>query len=113
MPVPLAWRRLGGMSTQETFQLTAEMAEAYEANFVPAFFAQWAPRLLDAVGVSPGDRVLDVACGTGIVARTAADLVAPTGSVVGVDLSEAMLAVAGRIRPGLRWVHGDVAALPF
>ena len=101
------------MSTQETFQLTAEMAEAYEARFVPAFFAQWAPRLLDAVGVSPGDRVLDVACGTGIVARTAASRVGPSGSVVGVDLSEAMLAVARRIRPDLRWVRGDAGALPL
>jgi ubiquinone/menaquinone biosynthesis C-methylase UbiE len=101
------------MSTQETFQLTAEMAEAYEARFVPAFFAQWAPRLLDAVGVSPGDRVLDVACGTGIVARTAASRVGPSGSVVGVDLSEAMLTVARRIQPDLQWVRGDAGALPL
>jgi ubiquinone/menaquinone biosynthesis C-methylase UbiE len=101
------------MSTPETFQLTAAVAEVYEAQFVPAFFAQWAPRLLDAVGVAPGQRVLDVACGTGIVARTAADRVGPSGSVVGVDLSEAMLGVAARIRPDVRWTHGDAAALPL
>ena len=99
--------------TQETFQLTAEVAEVYEARFVPAFFAQWANRLLDAAEVTAGQRVLDVACGTGILARTAADRVGPTGSVVGVDLSEAMLAVARRVRPDLDWRQGDAAALPF
>jgi len=97
----------------ETFQLSAEVAEVYEAQFVPAFFAQWAPRLLDAVGVTAGQRVLDVACGTGIVARGAADRVGAAGAVVGLDLSDAMLAVAHRIRPDLQWRQGDAAALPF
>ena len=97
----------------ETFQLTADVAEVYEARFVPAFFAQWAPHLLTAAGVTAGQRILDVACGTGIVARTAADRVGPTGAVVGVDLSDAMLAVARRIRPDLQWRQADAAALPF
>ena len=87
-------------STHETFQLTAEAAEVYEAAFVPAFFAQWAPRLLDAAGVGNGHCVLDVACGTGIVARGAADRVGPSGEVVGLDLSDAMLAVARRVGAG-------------
>jgi len=84
---------------QETFQLSAEVAEVYEANFVPAFFAQWAPRLLDAAGVADGQRVLDVACGTGIVAGGAAGRVGESGAVVGLDLSEAMLSVARRAGP--------------
>jgi SAM-dependent methyltransferase len=96
-----------------SFQLTAEAAEAYEAFFVPAFFAQWAPRLLDAAGVGAGQRVLDVACGTGIVARGASARVAGTGSVVGLDLNEAMLAVARRISPEVDWRAGAAAALPF
>src|SRR5262245_18402472 len=100
-------------TTQETFQLTAEMAEAYEAQFVPAFFAQWAPRLLDAAAVRIGQRVLDVACGTGIVARLAASRVGDSGAVVGLDLNEAMLAVARRIRPDLTWRQGSAEALPF
>ncbi len=99
--------------TQETFQLTQEMAEAYEQQFVPAFFAQWAPQLVDAAGVRTGQRVLDVACGTGIVARTAAGRVGSTGSVVGLDLNEAMLSVARRVSPDLEWRQGDAAALPF
>lgn len=95
----------------ESFQIPIEAAEAYEASFVPAFFAQWAPILCDAAGVGPGTRVLDVACGTGIVARTAAE-VAGAEHVVGVDLNEAMLAVAGRVRADVDWRQGDVAALP-
>jgi ubiquinone/menaquinone biosynthesis C-methylase UbiE len=101
------------MSETESFQIPIEAAEVYEAAFVPGFFAQWAPVLCQAARVEPGQAVLDVACGTGIVARTAADLVAPGGTVVGVDLNEAMLAVAARVRPDLEWRHGDAAALPF
>lgn len=97
----------------ETFQLPAEVAEVYEARFVPAFFAQWAPYLLDAVGVTAGQRIVDVACGTGVVARAAADRIGADGTAVGLDLSDAMLAVARRIRPDLQWRQGDAAALPF
>jgi ubiquinone/menaquinone biosynthesis C-methylase UbiE len=105
----------GPMTTTEppeSFQIPLEVAEAYETAFVPAFFAQWAPLLCDAAGVAPGRRVLDVACGTGIVARTAADRVAPDGTVVGVDLNEAMLTVARRVRPDIEFRRGDASALP-
>jgi ubiquinone/menaquinone biosynthesis C-methylase UbiE len=96
------------MAQTETFQLSAAAAEAYESTFVPALFAEWAPH-----GVRPGQRVLDVACGTGIVARVAADRLAGAGRVVGVDLNEAMLAVAHRVRPDLEWRQLDAEALPF
>jgi SAM-dependent methyltransferase len=97
----------------EAFQVTADAAELYEARFVPALFAEWAPLLADLAGVRPGHEVLDVACGTGIVARTVADRLAGDGRVVGLDLNEAMLAVARRVRPELEWRQGDAAALPF
>jgi SAM-dependent methyltransferase len=97
----------------ETFQLSLEAAERYEAMFVPALFAEWAPRLADVAGVGPGQRVLDVACGTGIVARTVAERIGAEGRVVGLDLNEAMLTVARRIRPELEWRQGDATALPF
>jgi ubiquinone/menaquinone biosynthesis C-methylase UbiE len=99
--------------TSESFQIPLQAAELYEAAFVPAFFAQWAPMLCDAARLGPGQAVLDVACGTGIVARTAAELVAPGGTVVGLDLNEAMLSVARRIQPDAEWRQGDAAALPF
>jgi SAM-dependent methyltransferase len=97
----------------ETFQITAEQAEMYEATFVPAIFADWAPPLVEAAGIQPGQAVLDVACGTGIVARTAAAWVRPTGRVVGLDLNEAMLGVARRVRPDIEWHQGDAVSLPF
>jgi len=63
--------------------------------------------------VAAGQSVLDVACGTGIVARTAAQRVGPTGRVVGVDVNEAMLTVAERVCPGVELYKADVTALPF
>ena len=96
----------------ESFQLPIEAAETYEAAFVPAFFAQWAPLLCSAARVAPGHRVLDVACGTGIVARTAAEL-ARGGPVVGLDLNEAMLRVARRVGPDIEWRQGAAEVLPF
>ncbi|MBW3549136.1 MAG: methyltransferase domain-containing protein [Actinobacteria bacterium] len=100
-------------TSQETFQLSLQAAELYEADFVPALFAEWAPHLVDMAEIGAGDAVLDVACGTGIVARTAADRVGTTGRVLGLDLNEAMLAVARRVRPDLDWRHGDAGSLPF
>lgn len=100
------------MTTAEAFQLPIEAAEFYESAFVPAFFAQWAPILCRAALVTEGQSVLDVGCGTGIVARTAADVVG-VGRVVGLDLNEAMLTVARRVRPDIEWRQGAAEELPF
>jgi SAM-dependent methyltransferase len=100
-------------NTTETFQITAEQAELYESRFVPAIFGEWAPHLVDAAGLAPGMTVLDVACGTGIVARTAAERLGGSGRVVGLDRNDAMLVVARRLRPDLEWRQGDAASLPF
>ncbi|WP_158845631.1 class I SAM-dependent methyltransferase [Saccharothrix deserti] len=99
--------------TTETFRISAEQAEVYEEKFVPALFTQWTEPLLDLAGVRPGERVLDVACGTGVLTRRAADRVGPTGRVVGLDLGDGMLTVARRLRPDLDWRQGDAAAMPF
>ena len=101
------------MGSPDSFQISLAAAELYEAKFVPAIFAEWAPLLVEVAGVAPGQAVLDVACGTGVVARTVADRLAGDGRVVGLDLNDAMLAVARRIRPDLDWRHGDAADLPF
>jgi SAM-dependent methyltransferase len=97
----------------ETFQLSVEAAEVYESSFVPALFAGWAAQLVEAAGIAPGQAVLDVACGTGIVARTAADRMGGRGRVAGLDLNEGMLTVAGRLRPDIEWHQGDAGELPF
>lgn len=101
------------MSATETFQIPLEAAEIYESKFVPALFADWAPHVVDIGDVATGQSVLDVACGTGIVARTAAERVGPDGRVVGVDLNQAMLTVAERVCPGIELHQADVTALPF
>ena len=101
------------MSEPETVQLSTDAAVVYEQDFVPALFGQWAPRLADAAEVRPGDRFLDVGCGTGVVAREAALRIGSGGRVVGFDLNESMLAVAKRMRPEIEWHQGDAIQLPF
>src|SRR5687768_9630852 len=86
---------------------------AFENLFVPALFQEWAPRVCSAAKLRAGDRVLDVACGTGVVAREAARRVGPAGSVTGLDLNLGMLAVAKRLRPDIVWRQGDAGSLPF
>ncbi len=102
------------MSTPtETFQISQEAAEVYESRFVPALFATWCADVMEVAGPRPGQAVLDVACGTGVVARAVADRLAGDGRVVGLDLNPTMLAVAGRVRPDLEWRQGDAAEQPF
>ena len=95
------------------FQLVDSGPEAYEAYLVPTLFEHCAEQLLAAVGVSPGDRVIDVACGTGIVARRAVELVGSDGSVVGVDVNPGMLSVARRLARDVDWRVADAAELPL
>ena len=82
------WQQVGGNA-----------AEVYERHLVPAMFAPWAPGIVAAAHVRPAERVLDVACGTGVVTRLAAARVGGAGRVVGLDLHAAMLAVARALPP--------------
>ncbi len=101
------------MKPTETGQVAHSAAEVYETFFLPALFTQWTDRVLDAAGVRPGHQVLDVACGTGVLARAAAAWVGPDGAVVGLDLNPGMLAVARREAPDISWREGRAEALPF
>lgn len=101
------------MSEARTGQVSASAAEIYEEFFLPALFQQWAPRLVAAAQVERGQRVLDVACGTGVVARTLAERVGPEGSVVGIDINGGMLAVARQLAPEIVWIEGPAESLPF
>ncbi|WP_051399881.1 class I SAM-dependent methyltransferase [Haloechinothrix halophila] len=82
-------------------------AERYERDLVPALFEPWAGVLVDIAGLAPGDRVLDLACGTGMVARAAAGRVSPGGYVCGLDVNEDMLAVARRVDVDIEWRKAD------
>jgi ubiquinone/menaquinone biosynthesis C-methylase UbiE len=81
----------------EPWLVTAEAAEFYERYPARYILGPWAPLLVDAARLAAGERALDVACGTGVVARIAAQRVGPGGRVVGVDLNPGMLAVAGSL----------------
>lgn len=90
--------------------------ENYERYFVPAIGAPLATDLIDLAALHPGERVLDVACGTGVVARLAAEYVGPTGTVAGLDINPGMLAVARSATPSgvaIKWCEGSAEILPI
>ncbi len=96
---------------------TSNPAQTYEDYFVPYQFRPWTEELLERAKPQPGERVLDVACGTGIVARMVAQRTNGQARMVGLDLSPAMLEVARSAseREGLQiaWHEGSASALPF
>src|SRR5690606_9317621 len=90
----------------------ASFPEMYERFLVGPLFRPWAEDLLERAALAPSDRVLDVACGTGIVARLAKARLGPSSLVVGVDASAPMIALAGEKDRTVDWRVGDAAALP-
>ena len=100
-----------------TEALPRNPAETYENYFVPAMFFPWATILLRHSAPRSGERVLDVACGTGVVSRLAAPLVGASGQVVALDFNASMLVVA-RTLPvtsgaAITWQEGNAMSLPF
>lgn len=105
------------MNKHEQWQVSAEAAKQYEGVVARYIFGPWTPLLVDTVRLAEGERVLDVACGTGIVARTAAERVGPAGRVVGIDLNPGMIGVA-RALPAPRgapieWIERSALDLGF
>lgn len=90
--------------------------ENYERYFVPVIGAPLANDLIEIAALRPGERVLDVACGTGVVARLASQLVGDAGTVTGLDINPGMLAVARSTTPPgmlIDWHEGRAEAMPF
>lgn len=94
-------------------QLSGSAAEVYEQLFVPAIFGRWPAVLLDAAEVGAGDRVIDVGCGTGVLAVAAHRRVGPGGRVVGLDPNEPMLGVARRRPEPVEWHRAPAEELPY
>jgi ubiquinone/menaquinone biosynthesis C-methylase UbiE len=105
------------MSPQEQWQISGNAPEAYERHMVPTLFTPWATDLVERLPLHSGEHVLDVACGTGIVARLAAPRVSLGGTVSGLDLNPGMLAVARSLPQAtdvrIEWREGNAVALPF
>jgi len=98
------------------WQISGNVSEIYDKYLVPALFGAWAPVLLKLVSPRIGERVLDLACGTGTVARLALEQVGPAGRVVGLDISAGMLTVARSVpspQGRIEWKEGDALAIPF
>jgi ubiquinone/menaquinone biosynthesis C-methylase UbiE len=91
--------------------------ENYERFFVPAIGGPFAADLIAQAAVKPGERVLDVACGTGALTRLAAEHVGPQGSVAGLDVNPGMLAVARSLPapadPRISWYEAPAESMPL
>ena len=105
------------MSPAPQWQFVGSVPENYERYLVPTIFGPWALDLIEVAGAQPGERVLDIACGTGIVARIAAGRVGSDGTVVGLDVSAPMLDAARALAAGeglsIEWREGSAMKLPL
>ena len=96
-----------------TLEKVRAPAEVYDAQFVPALFAQWGPIVAAEAEVREGDRVLDVACGTGALTLAVAEIVSQAGAVIGLDANPEMLAVVRRKPVQIEWLEGRAEDLPL
>lgn len=102
------------LAYDETYSENA--AENYERFFVPAIGRPVAKDLIEAAALAPGERVLDVGCGTGVVARLAAENLKGTGVIAGLDVNPSMLAVAREVTPegvAIDWYEASAEAIPL
>lgn len=94
-------------------QVNKSAAQVYDEFFVPALFGTWPPQVIKAAGLNRGMSVLDVACGSGVLALEAERTVGPTGRVVGLDPNEGMLDVARGKTSNVVWQNAAAEALPY
>ena len=103
------------MSAHPQWQFVGNVPENYERYLVPSIFGPWAKDLVEIAGLKPGERVLDIACGTRIVARTAALTLGSGGGIIGLDVSAPMLAAARSAAAAeglsIEWQEGSAVKL--
>jgi SAM-dependent methyltransferase len=98
----------------DTVMTQPGFAEMFEKTVVPTLFTPWGRDLIErARPIGPSDRVLDLGCGTGIVARLLRERLGGAATIAGLDANPGMLAVARRVAPELDWHEGNAMALPF
>jgi SAM-dependent methyltransferase len=96
-----------------TPEISDELVTMHEQYLVPAIYAQWANRVAEIAEIDLGQHVLDVACGTGTLARAIQLETGLTGKIIGLDSNEKMLASAQAHSRGIEWQLGDATAMPF
>jgi len=105
------------MDDQERWQVDDDAAAAYQRFLVPTVTGPWAAVLVERAALLPGERVLDVACGTGAVARLAAERVGTTGHVTALDINARMLEVGQSLPPvagaAIDWREASALAMPL
>src|SRR5512132_1958212 len=98
----------------EQVQRQPDFADVFERVLVPAIFDRYARDLIErARPFGPSDRILDLGCGTGIVARLLRERLGGAARITGVDISPLMIAKARSIAPELDWHEANAIALPF
>lgn len=105
------------MNANEQWHMAQEAAELYERVVARHVLGPWAPSLVEAGRLEAGERVLDLACGTGVVARIAAQRVGPHGRVTGLDLNPGMISVAQSLAApaggAIDWLEGSALDIPL
>ena len=101
------------MGDSETGQVSEDAAKIYDDVYLPALFQEWCPLVLEAANVKSGHHVIDVACGTGVLAIAVSEYIDPEGTVVGIDINEGRLKIARSKSSSVGWFNAPAEALPF
>lgn len=112
-PTGSAAGRLEEPQVKAMFDRIARFYDGMNSVMTAGLHHKWRSRAADLAAVGPGDRVLDVATGTGDLAIELAGRVGPQGTVVGSDFSPGMLDLARRKQPGMTWELGNALELGY